>query len=95
MDLFEPISEEQLDLALQLKGLVQDVVQVRREDGKGPLHLAGSPCPKRARHAYSTYKSVVHILIDSMRQWRTLLLHAIGGTYRTWHATSGPSAAAF
>ncbi|WIA18642.1 hypothetical protein OEZ85_003348 [Tetradesmus obliquus] len=31
MDLFEPISEEQLDLALQLKGLVQDVVQKHPE----------------------------------------------------------------
>eukprot|EP00882_Tetradesmus_deserticola_P003067 GHRQ01003256.1.p1 GENE.GHRQ01003256.1~~GHRQ01003256.1.p1 ORF type:complete len:298 (+),score=113.14 GHRQ01003256.1:180-1073(+) len=31
MDLFEPISDEQLDLALQLKGLVQDVVQKHPE----------------------------------------------------------------
>lgn len=45
MDLFEPISEEQLDLALQLKGLVQDVVQVRREDDRG--HLQGHRASKR------------------------------------------------
>jgi hypothetical protein len=92
MDLFEPISKEQLDLALQLKGLVQDVVQVRREDDRD--HLAGPPCLRATQQAYSTALLNVLDVFRSVRHWRVPLQHAIGGTYRTLHAALEPSAAA-
>ncbi|KAF6254283.1 hypothetical protein COO60DRAFT_1541839, partial [Scenedesmus sp. NREL 46B-D3] len=62
MDLFEPISEQQLDLALQLKGLVQDVVLVRREEKRG--HLSGAPWRRASVHVYSSATFNV-LLLDS------------------------------
>jgi hypothetical protein len=68
--------------------LVQDVVQVRREDDRD--HLPGPPYINPSLRFISLATMNTLRRYDSLRRCRAPLQRAIGGTYRTWHAALGP-----